>query len=259
MSQVVTKTKPVWQTPSFTKAAARVEESRKLVIDDPRTPYHGTRQSFSQNGISGWYKRETLYRATLTDLEGGATQVEEASSNQELWAKILQHQQIALANSHQLSIDPDPRLTNNVFQPVVRWIAEFTTPDGDSGRAAAATLDELMITILNWRADDLAALREIEEAQAPAPVVHYDWATICDGAQKVQLQMFVDRVPEYRPTFRNFFKLEDWLKRNKKEWICENLIAAFDELFDAGELDGHGQPIDEALENDCRIQVEGKQ
>jgi hypothetical protein len=127
-----------------------------------------------------------------------------------------------LATNHQATVHPE--------SPATVWVAEITYDDGRSERAEADSRDEMLVTLLSWKGKTTAG--ELPEKRV--------W--LQPGTTAVM--EFMTLVPQYRPTSKNYFKLNRWLQAENKAVTVKNLVEAFDYLFDRHLLDEHGQELD---------------
>jgi hypothetical protein len=210
-----------WGAVPTTKNLPTVEEARARAVDDPRTPYHSGVEQVRNENFTGTIWPEERHQATVTNRDTGERKVLTAPSAAALGGQIAWEQQGLLAARHQAEVTLAP--------PRTVWVAEIRYFDGASERAEAATHDDLLLTLLSWKARTTATEHEL--AAQPPPLEIWDEETR-------HAWFFKDAVGEqYHATPENYRRLTAWLRERRLPLTVENLLKAFHDLNDAHELE----------------------
>jgi hypothetical protein len=210
-----------WGASPSTRKLPTVEEARARAVDDPRTPYHSRVEHVRNEKFTGTIWREERHQATVTNRDTGERKVLTTPSAAALGEQIAWEQQGLLAARHHAEVTVDP--------PRTVWVAEIRYLDGASERAEAATHDDLLLTLLSWKARATATEHEMA-APSPPPELWDD--------ETREAWIFKDGVgTQYRATPGNQRKLTAWLRERGLPLTCQNLLAAFHDLNDRRELE----------------------
>ncbi|MCL6650533.1 MAG: hypothetical protein K6U89_19725 [Chloroflexi bacterium] len=210
-----------WGASPSTRKLPTVEAARSRAADDPRTPYHSNVEHVRNANFTGTIWREERHEATIINLDTGESKTLTAPSGPALGAQIAWEQQGLLAARHQAEV--------TAHAPRTVWVAEIRYLDGSTERAEADTHDELLLTLLSWKARTTATEHAMA-AQPPAPELLDD--------ETREAWIFKDALRgQYHATPGNYRKLAAWLRERKLLLTAQNLLKAFHELNDAHELE----------------------
>jgi hypothetical protein len=236
------RTKNIWNKPVPDVTAARA-----AAADDPRCkPYFGELTKFrSPAGFNAEIFAREVHSATLT-MDFHPYQVAlEASSANDLRGQILTAQNQLMVRHQQAQV--------TINSPFTRWQATLQFDhDGHVETAVAATRDDLLRTLLAWKAET-----------APEPVgskppeqEHLPLWSVKRTEEALAFVQFRDAVPEFRRTARNAMSILHWLTEHKLGITCATLIQAYDFLEDNNCLDRLGDELDEEAEAAAREELE---